>query len=138
MKRAYAMSARTIGLGGLLLSALLVQAHALSWPYNNMPSLDSLGGGICDLMGQAALPFASNNFCNGTGFTSPGLLNYRCSILGYAEHTFQSFSKPNATCPAAKQTPAATVSLNGEGNKHHSSALAQAACATRVRSQACQ
>lgn len=48
------------------------------------------------------------------GFTSPGLWNNKCYILGYAEHTFQSFSNPNASCPALKQTPAVTVSLNGE------------------------
>jgi hypothetical protein len=125
------MRARVIGLGGLLLAVLLMQAQVLSWPYNNMPSLDSLGGDICKVLGQDALPFASNNFCNGTGFASPGLLNYRCDMLGYAEHIFQSFSKPNATCPAAKQTRAATVSLNGESNRPCSSATSNTAACTR-------
>ncbi|WIA42326.1 hypothetical protein OEZ86_008339 [Tetradesmus obliquus] len=107
------MRVRAAGLGGLLLSVLLVQALALPWPYNNVPSIDSLEGDMCNIYGEAALPFAANNFCNGTGFTTPGLLGYRCDVLALAEHTFQSFSKPNATCPAAKQTRAANVSLNG-------------------------
>jgi hypothetical protein len=118
-------------LGVLLLSVLLVQLQAqglkgkLPWPYNDVPSLGSLGSDICTRLGKAALPFAANSFCNGTGFTTPGLrrglllrrlLNNRCAMLGYAEHVFQAFSKANATCPAAKQTPAATVSLNGESS----------------------
>lgn len=111
------MRVRAAGLGGLLLSVLLVQALALPWPYNNVPSIDSLEGDMCNIYGEAALPFAANNFCNGTGFTTPGLLGYRCDVLALAEHTFQSFSKPNATCPAARQTRAANVSLNGEGSR---------------------
>jgi hypothetical protein len=55
---------------GLLLSALLVQATALPWPYNNVPSIDSMGLDICKIYGKAAFPFAANNFCTGTGFTT--------------------------------------------------------------------
>eukprot|EP00882_Tetradesmus_deserticola_P011368 GHRQ01012027.1.p1 GENE.GHRQ01012027.1~~GHRQ01012027.1.p1 ORF type:complete len:319 (+),score=25.21 GHRQ01012027.1:1236-2192(+) len=107
------MRARVAGLGGLLLSVLLVQARALPWPYNNVPSLDSLGGAICSLYGEDPLPFAANNFCNGTGFTKPDQSGYLCDILGYAEHALQAIASANASCPAAKQTRAATVSRNG-------------------------
>jgi hypothetical protein len=119
----HSMASLAIGLQeqlaiALLLSVLLVQAAALPWPYNNVPSVESMGFDICKIYCKAAFPFAANNFCKGTGFTTPGLLNSRCDMLAFAEHTFQSFSSPNATCPAYKQTRASTVSLNGKSSWH--------------------
>ncbi|KAF6264017.1 hypothetical protein COO60DRAFT_1634699 [Scenedesmus sp. NREL 46B-D3] len=50
--------------------------------------------------GEDALLFAANNFCNGTGFTTPGLLDFRCfthnknrtGYLSYPGATHKGFS----------------------------------------------
>lgn len=73
---------RSFTLGAVLLAAVLLsQAQGSFWPYIYTPVEKDLEDEICKTLGDIPLPFASDNFCNGTGNSrKEGALQQRCSI----------------------------------------------------------
>jgi hypothetical protein len=76
---------------------------------------------VCGLFGDKALPFGTREFCTATGLADKGSSdNNGCMILGVMEEALQSMSSAPTVCSAARQVPAAAVSLDGE---RHSAAF---------------
>jgi hypothetical protein len=111
-------SACTIGLGGLLLAVLLVQAHAelRFQPFTAIPTQAQLSDQLCTVATAANIQYLpSTGFCQATGLTQPADENPMCGFIAGAEMAIASLFKPEgAACTAHLQTPDAKKALDGK------------------------
>jgi hypothetical protein len=100
MRNAGVLSRRTLCL--IITVLMLADSAAAQWD-------------VCALFGDRPLPFGTRDFCTATGLADKGSSeNNGCMILGVMEEALQGLSSAPRVCSAARQVPAAAVSLNGE------------------------